>query len=131
MATRVPESFDALFFTESSLGKPLLVGDILTVPVSGVLPLGGYPITHQSGSISGRMIFRGVASSSRVVTEYIGDPTKPDGFKNPYEISDIDGDETNAGLREYAFEGVSEDPMAWIDNWLVRAKSFEFEIDMI
>jgi hypothetical protein len=126
---RIPESFDALFFTESMLGKPLLTGNILTVPVAGVLPLDGYPLAPQRQSISGKLIFKGVVSSSRTMTEYIGDPADPEGFKEPYEVADIDYPKGDVGLQMYAFEGVSKDPMAWIDNWMVCAESFEFEID--
>jgi hypothetical protein len=127
MARCISENFDALFFTESTFGEPVLERDTLTVPVTGVLPLGDYPLAG-AGPLAGKLIFRGVASSSRTVTEYIGDPTKPDGFEAPYDITDIERDGDILQLREYAFEGVSERPSAWIDNWVVRAFSFDFEI---
>lgn len=129
----VREHFEALFFSESLLGQPSMIGTTLVVPVSGVLPLGGFPLVGgEGGSISGTLMFRGVVSSRRIVTEYIGNPKNPDGFKEPYVVEDIfggSGAELAGGLREYGFEGTQEDPRAWIDDWVVRAKSFEFDID--
>ncbi len=129
MSTCVPESFNKLFFTESILGDPVLVDDALTVRASGVFPLGGYPVTSREGSLSGNMIFKGVVSSSRTVTEYIGDPRNPEGFKEPYKVIDIIRNSEGLTIHEYAFEGGSENPEAWIDNWVVLAESFEFQLD--
>jgi len=61
------------------------------------------------------------------LTEYIGNSKNPEGFKDPYIIEDIP--ETLEGLercKEYAFEGVADDPVAWVD-WCIKAESFEFE----
>lgn len=68
-----------------------MVGNVLSVPVTGVLTLGS-PFANDAGSLAGMFIFTGVASSSRTMVEYIGDPTNPDGFKDPYELDDFESE---------------------------------------
>jgi hypothetical protein len=111
--------FDALHFTESTFGTSTLVGSDLLVPIRGVVP-----VDEPFRSLSGRLIFKGVQRSVRKVVEYIGDPRQPDGFKDPY-IEEQEFARASEDAREYAFEGVQADPMAWVD-WVVTAKSFEF-----
>jgi len=76
-------------------------------------------------------VFEWVADSRRTVTEYIGDARRHSGFKPPREVVDevppngaIQIDE----LQEFGFEGYQESPSAWVDNWIVRAKSFMLEV---
>lgn len=73
-------------------------------------------VTFENGDeIAGRRLLR--------------DPRQPDGFKEPYVVED--GGLSNGTIgttREYAFEGVQEEPRAWVD-WVVRATSFEFIVE--
>ncbi len=80
--------------------------------------------------VSGVLVFRGVSSSKRVLTEYIGDPKNPDGFKDDYEIEDIkfSAQSDSNTLNEYSFEGFLEVPPAWVV-WDIKAQSFELQID--
>ena len=111
--------FDALHFTESTLGTSTLIGSDLLVPIRGV-----EAVDEPLRSLSGRLIFMGVQRSVRRVAEYIGDPRQPDGFKETY-IEEQEFAHASEDAREYAFEGVQTDPMAWVD-WVITARSFEF-----
>jgi hypothetical protein len=126
----ISENFDRLHFTESRLGNPLVEGRTLCIPVHGVLPMMGHPLMDGGPQLlSGRLLFRGVATSRRGVTEYIGDPKNPDGFKDEYSVEDLPPNPSESGdCRMYIFEGLFEDPVAWVD-WDVLAESFELIID--
>jgi hypothetical protein len=124
--------FDKLHFSESVLGPVRIEGTQLRVPVGGVFLLTGHPLESDGyGPYHGELIFDGVVDSRRSITEYIGDPRKPEGFKPPREVVDALPikeliDETV--FQEFGFEGYQESPSAWIDNWIVRAKSFMFRV---
>lgn len=125
--------FDKLYFTESVLGDARLDGTRLRISVGGLFLLGGHPLEGEGlGPYKGELIFDGVADSRRTITEYVGNSRKPEGFKPPREMVDeipfgvpVEGDV----LQEFGFEGYQESPSAWIDNWLVRAKSFVLKIE--
>ena len=124
-------SFDKLYFAESVLGAPHLDGGQLRVPVSGLFLLGGHPLEGEgTGPYKGQLMFDGVADSRRTITEYIGDARKPEGFKSPHEVVDeISWKPAEVELlHEFGFEGYQESPSAWIDNWIVQAKSFTLRI---
>lgn len=127
MGSRIADCFESLFFSESTIGAPMVEGPDLIVPVRGVYPLEAFPPPHGAGPIAGRLIFLNAASSSRTVTEYLGDSAGPEGFKEPYTVSDTVAGRTEDG-REYAFEGVQDHPAAWVD-WTVRAGGFALELD--
>lgn len=127
---QIQEHFDDLHFTETRLGKPLVQDRTISIPVQGLLTMAGHPLAAESaGLIHGRLVFRGVAASRRTLTEYIGNPRNPDGFKEDYILEDLPpvGDEGDT-YRMYSFEGLLEDPVAWVD-WDVEARSFELIID--
>jgi hypothetical protein len=131
MMPNVRGGFDKLFFTESIFGQAHFDGSQLRIPAQGLLLLGGHPLEANGyGPYEGELIFDGVASSRRTITEYIGDPRKPTGFKPPLDVVDeIPTSDTQAEeLQEFGFEGRQESPYAWIDNWVVRAKSFVLKI---
>jgi hypothetical protein len=100
-------------------------GATLTIPVTGLLPLRGYPVSGARGPIAGRIVFRGVASSARKVIEYIGSSKRPQGYKAPYVIEDIIDSPAGEPLRKFQFEGFQPEPEAWIEDWTIRAQSFE------
>ena len=126
----VKENFELMHFTESNIGKVHIHGNDLTVPVENIFVLGSHPLCERgAGPYSGKFVFHNVHSSKRELTEYIGDPKNPEGFKDPYVVEDIS--EKLEGLercKEYAFEGITDDPVAWVD-WCIKAESFEFECD--
>lgn len=127
---QIQEHFDDLHFTETRLGKPLVQERTISIPVQGLLTMTGHPLAAEgAGLIHGRLVFREVAASRRTLTEYIGDPRNPDGFKEDYILEDLPlaADESDA-CRMYSFEGLLEDPVAWVD-WDVKARSFELIID--
>ncbi|MDR8386102.1 hypothetical protein FHJ31_14420 [Pseudomonas sp. Fig-3] len=127
---RIPENFDKLHFTESRLGNPVVEGRTLCIPVDGLLPMMGHPLMDGGPRLlSGRLIFRGVVTSRRDLTEYIGDPKSPDGFKDEYSVEDLPPQSNDSGVcRMYLFEGLFDEPVAWVD-WDVLAESFEFVVD--
>lgn len=78
---------------------------------------------------SGKLVFRGVVTSKRSLTEYIGDPKEPDGFKDEYLIGHLPPLASGSGdCRMYIFEGLFEEPVAWVD-CDVLAESFELMVD--
>lgn len=128
-----PGNFECLYFTESDLEAPKIEGKTVTIPVKKVFPLRGHPLLDGKTAvmgINGVLVFRGVYSSKRVLTEYIGDPKHPDGYKAPYEIEDM-GTSTSSdtqAFNTYSFEGVLEAPLAWVD-WTIKSQSFEFRVE--
>lgn len=117
--------FEDLHFTESHLGPPRVEGGVLKVPVSGLLTLRGHPLCDGTlNPISGYLVFNGVSRSVRKITEYIGDPRNPLGFKEEYEMEDVLPIGQDAGGTIYLFEGIMREPVAWVE-WEVRAKGFE------
>jgi hypothetical protein len=131
MIREVRGYFDKLHFTESVLGKASLDGSRLRIPVKGVFLLAGHPFEARGyGPYEGELIFDGIASSRRTVTEYVGEARKSVVFKPPYDVVDKipSADMQTEPLQEFGFEGYQESPSAWIDNWIVRAKSFVLRI---
>jgi hypothetical protein len=124
------DHFDDLHFTETRLGTPEIDGRTLSIPVQGLLPMMGHPsIVEGVQLLGGRLVFRGVATSKRTLTEYIGDPRTPEGFKNDYIIEDLPPSPDKAGTcRMFLFEGLLEDPVAWVD-WDILAESFELVVE--
>lgn len=121
------ENFENIFFTESKFGELDLVGNVLRIPVSGLFVLMKHPlILSGDGPYEGWLVFEGVSSSSRTVTEYIGGPMAPGGFAEPYHKEEGPFPAALETQNEYAFEGRQLKPFAWIDNWVVKAKSFRF-----
>lgn len=126
----VKENFELMHFTESNIGRVRVHNNDLIVAVENIFVLGSHPLCEQkAGPYKGKFIFHNVHSSKKELTEYIGDPKKPDGFKEPYIVEDIDERlDGLEGCKEYAFEGISDNPAAWVD-WCIKAESFEFECD--
>ncbi|GLQ95090.1 hypothetical protein [Dyella acidisoli] len=104
----------------------------MRVPVKGVFALRGHPLLKESdGPYQGWLVFENVIDSNRTVTEYIGESRATKNFKEPYDIKDgpFLPQATGSATAEFAFEGLQIEPRAWIDNWIVRAGSFELVID--
>jgi len=59
--------------------------------------------------------FRGVSEANLEITEYIGSPYAPDGFKPPYVLAQLSIREL-PGTITYGLEGVSTfPPIAWLN----------------
>ena len=121
------DTFDSLFFTESTLGEATMSGPDLVIPIYGLFRLRVSSKLRADRPVSGWLIFKGAQRSFREITEYIGDPRRPDGFKDPY-FDERKLAAASEGVREYAFEGRQLDPTAWVD-WIVVAKAFEIVED--
>ena len=126
---RIVGHFDELHFTEANFGRPHIEGRTVKIPVRGLLPLRGHPLaSSELRPLAGSLIFRGVETWRRALTEYIGDPMAPAGFRDEYCVEDLGpGQSTHVG-RVYSFEGFLESPSAWVD-WDITAESFELELD--
>ena len=133
MTRKVTGFFDKLYFSESILGDARLEGSQLHISISGLFLLGGHPLEDEgTGPHNGELRFDGVADSCRTITEYVGDARAPEGFKPPRKVVDkviLEEPAQEDVLQEFAFEGYQESPNAWIDNWLIHAKSFELTIE--
>jgi hypothetical protein len=127
---RILENFEHLHFTESRLGSPVVEGRTMRVPVHNLLPMMGHPLmTNGVQLITGTLVFHGVSKSRRSLTEYVGNPKNPEGFKDEYSVEDLPSLTDEFGFhRAYLFEGVYENPVAWVD-WDVLAESFELIVD--
>lgn len=132
MTREIKGFFDKLYLSESVLGKVRLDDTQLRIPISGLFLLGGHPLESEGpGPYRGELVFDGVVESRRTITEYVGDSHNPEGFKQPRELIDeisfwvpVAADTFD----EFAFEGYQELPSAWVDNWVIRAKSFMLKI---
>jgi hypothetical protein len=126
-----PEDFNKLHFTESNLGTPIVLANEVRIPVSGLFVLHGHPLLSKGdGPYSGWLVFTAVTHSTRTVTEYIGGPMASGGFKEPIHHEDGPFLNTeNNDRKEYSFEGLQQDPSAWIDNWIINAASFQLLVD--
>jgi len=145
-----PENFECLHFTEARYGAPKVTedptatGKVITIPVrnlpvqrsvQGVHPLieGEYDKSVRRHPalgcvVDGLLVFRGVFMSKREMDEYIGDPANPDGFKDEYVIRDVDLPLGGEVLKVYPFEGIIEEPNAWV-TWDIIARSFELQVE--
>ena len=122
-----PENFGRLHFTEATFGAITLDGDVLRIEVRGLPLLGDHPLaTEDLGVVAGDLVFKGVSRSRRTISEYIGDPKAPDGFKPRRELVDVDRARVS-GQQEYVFEGVQTTPVAWVD-WVIVANQFELQV---
>lgn len=123
--------FDNLYFTESSFGQPVIHGATMRIPVRGLFVLRGHPLLDRGdGPYAGWLIFENVHESIRTITEYVGESKLEAEFGEPYEIKDgpfFEG--VGNSVTTFGFEGLQLEPKAWIDNWIVRAGSFELIID--
>lgn len=126
----IREHFNFLFTTDCRYSQPTIAGDTLRICVAELGLLKGHPLKPEaSGTIAYiprcNFVFDQVSASVRTLSPYIGDP-KLGNFGRPYVEEDGPFSQRPGG-REYAFEGVFEEPRAWID-WMVKAGSFALEI---
>jgi len=124
------ENFDLLFTTDCRYSRPKIAGDTLRICVKDLGLMDGHPArTAPAANLvyvpRCHFIFNRVSYSVRTLSPYIGDP-KLGKFAQQYTEQDGPFSQKN-NSQEYAFEGVLEDPAAWID-WIVRAGSFTLEI---
>ncbi|MFD1840614.1 hypothetical protein [Paracidovorax cattleyae] len=125
---RVIGYFDELHFAESNLGTPIFEVGSMKIPVTGLLTLRGHPLNDGTfRPLTGKLVFIGVTKSVRKLTEYIGDPKQPQGFKDERIVADLDVQAQPEGKR-FLLEGILQEPVAWVD-WEVVAAGFEFHAD--
>jgi hypothetical protein len=115
------------------------LGGILTIPVKQLPVKGDHPLLlaqdkaiwqHPTlgGVVNGLLVFRGVYLSKREMTEYLGGPMNPDGFKEPYIVEDINRSLRGEVLNVYPIEGRLDEPNALV-YWEVIARSFELQVE--
>ena len=98
-----------LHWTESDIESIDVDGRSLTVVASKVFVLGGL------GPRRIRATFVGVSSARLEVTEYVGSPRAPEGFKAPYVVEKLDPIQ-GRDLKVFGIEGISTfEPIAWLD----------------
>jgi len=122
--------FDKLHFSECTFGAPIIEGRVMRVRVEGLFVLGGHPLLAEGDGPYCEILCSGeLRNRNRDVMEYIGDPKKPEGFKEQYRVADgpFAGSATGPQT-EFGFEGIQASPSAWID-WIVHAESFELVVD--
>lgn len=124
--TALPSTaFRNIYFVDCNIGIARVDGQQLVVPIRNAIPLFNHPPLVSSKGFYGRMVFSGVTKSVRLVAEFIGEPKTSDDFRPQYKIVDMDAGPVSDDLDTFAFEGVSDDPRAWVD-WTVTARSVHF-----
>lgn len=123
-----PGFFEQIFFTESTTGQPIICDGTMRVSVRGLFVLRGHPLLQEGdGPYQGWLVFDGVNSSKRTVTEYDqenGTDSRPR-FKAMYEVVDGPFPTPTCGeLQDFGFETMQEKPEAWVDDWVIQANSF-------
>ena len=101
---------EQLHWTESNIESISVSDRELVVIASQVFALGA-----GGGPLKVKVTYSNVASATREVTEYIGDPKESPQFKEPRIFQDIEPAEL-PDVKTYGVEGISTfDPIAWID----------------
>jgi hypothetical protein len=126
----IRENFNFLFTTDGRYSRPKIIGDTVRICVKELGLMKGHPARTDPGRNlvyipRCHFVFDQVSSSVRTLSPYIGNP-KLGTFAKGYREQDGPFSQNN-DAKEYAFEGVLEEPLAWID-WVVRAGSFALEI---
>ncbi|MBL4755244.1 MAG: hypothetical protein JKY52_16820 [Flavobacteriales bacterium] len=124
----VRNNFEFIYSTDCDLSPPKIDVNMITVEVGNLGVTSGHPLSKGKELLmitKCTMRFKGVLLSERVVHEYKGEPSSDDGFKDSYLVSDIQ--ETEGEGHMYEFEGVIQNPLAWVD-WKIKAKSFELAV---
>jgi hypothetical protein len=127
MARRVSGFFDELHFTECFLGEPEWRGGAMVAQVRDLFACGDHPLAGEDQPLAGRLVFGGVARSTRSFYEYVRDPGGGTGFRPGCVIEDGGTGEADRDLTDYRFGGVREQPRGWME-WRVWARSFELEV---
>ncbi len=123
--------FKDLHFTESKLWQPMINANLMVVEVTQLYPLEGHPLCKfTNGPVAGKLIFNDVSQSERTIIEYKGDSHAPTSFKEKRKESDgpFNLDPFRPDMIEFGFEGFLENPPAWVDDWIVKARSFALEV---
>ena len=131
---QIYDHFEGLFIEDAIFGRPTVEGDRLLVPAQGLVVQWNHPLRAQTQKpVNGTMIFEGVVSSTRTVTDYIGDPLQPTGFRTPRQESDgpfaPPAAPVPAGeIKKFKLEGAFASPPAEVD-WLIKAKRFMLQVE--
>lgn len=122
--------FNDLHMTECTILGHEIKENIITIIAKNIFVTKDHPLNKNShGPYSGKLVFNDVSSSSRIIIEYIGDPHKPDGHKEPYTICDnIIPHQSNDKQQNHFVEGVLNNPSSWI-SWDIKASSFMLIVD--
>ena len=118
--------FDGFYWFESTFGNPILLGKDLLIPARYLYIL-NHPIGEYGSVATGMSRFQNVTYSSRKVTEYAGDPKKGK-FKETVFVDDGPFQLTGKDICEkgYLITGRIDEPLSCVDEWIIKAESFEF-----
>ena|SRR6185312_8142799 len=123
--------FDKVFSCDCKITEPLVSGSRLTVPVKDIGVIDGHPLFEKRPHRSIRyfrfsnLIFDGVTSSVRRISESIGDPSERR-FRH-FNRHDGPFPPMTGSTENFSFEGAMELPAGGID-WTIIAVSFSLEI---
>ena len=131
MAEIVKEHFDNIHFTESLFSDPVAEEQSLLIRASRVQLLANHPFfCYFPDLINCVMRFNGVICSRRRICEYICGSNGVEGMKEPslHEDGPFSSESKKLLVSNYVFEGVLQNPYAWVGDWIVQAESFELQI---
>ena len=124
------ENLDGFHVCESTYGRPIKEGNDLLVPAIKLWIL-DHDLGEYGDIATGTMRFKNVVSSTRDISEYVGDPRRGGkGYFKPSEDVDdgpFDLTDNDIHMNEYLIEGKFSDPHTCIGDWIIKAESFEFE----
>ena len=128
--TSVAGHFEELDFFECYLREPVIIDRAMKVEVPNLGLFPEHPL-NSSTTIAyletGTLVFTDVVKSVRIVHAYVGEPQAGE-FKAPATVVNRSPIvPIAADTRVFAFEGVFDAPVAWID-WTVAASSFHLEV---
>jgi hypothetical protein len=102
--------------TPSDLHWPESLIEAITVSDRELRILASQLLVYGTGrKIRAELVFRGVARARCEVTEYVGDPKAPAGFKKPYVVEKV-SPVVLPDTQKHGLEGITAfPPVAWID----------------
>ncbi|MGI9279594.1 MAG: hypothetical protein ACR2PX_08180 [Endozoicomonas sp.] len=120
--------FDGFNIYESTFGNPVRDGEDLIVPAIKLWIL-DHTLGQYGDVVTGIMRFRRVISSTREVTPYLNESGR--GFKESFFVDDGPFELTSKDICEsgYFISGRIVDPYGCVDDWIIKAESFEFKCE--
>lgn len=130
--TNVPNYFDEIEFWDSSIFyEPIKENNHLIIPARNITVYPEHPLNRTDKPIvlwMGKLIFRDVKKSERLISEYRGDPKSGEGFRDSYKIEDSGFENIKENdVERFILEGVLAKPFAWV-TWTIESSSFALEV---
>ena len=120
--------FDGFNIYESTLGEPIIRGEDMLIAARYLFVL-NHEIGRYGPIATGILRFRRVISSTREFTPYLDESGR--GFKETEIIDDGPFELTGKDICEsgYFISATIDDPYGRVEDWIIKAESFEFKCE--